>query len=301
MAIMKTNRRLSFAALFCLLFVFATPAPAQIVAALEIPAQADEPHPPAITLGSGVFTLLETPGGEGRSLMNALMAQASTSGNATTLGVSVDRISDDLRAQLPDVKPGAGLVIRYVSAGGPAAAAGLLKDDILLAWDNDRLVHPDQLGVLVQSSKPGEQVNLTFLRKSAQKEVKVTLAKTTDTQPAAANAAPHTLPSIKWHADQSFVLGSNGALTLADGGKLAEEMRKELKTIGLDDKTIDDAVKALAGGLKGPTTVMTAKITVVGPDGKVREISSDRDMEIYQLLNRFLGGDKQPAAGNPGK
>ena len=54
------------------------------------------------------------------------------------------------------------------------------------------------------------------------------------------------------------------------------------------------------GGLASSVQAQTI-YRIVGPDGKVREISSDRDMESYQLLNRFLGGDKQPAAGNPGK
>ncbi len=297
---MKTPRHFPSAALCSALIVLASPASAQDAPATEKPAQAADPNPPTITIGSGSLTLLGTPGSEAQSLLNALMGQTMPPPNTPTLGVAVDRISDELRAQLPDVKPGAGLVIRHVAEGGPAAAAGLLKDDILLAWDHDRLVHPDQLGVLVQSSKPGEPINLTFLRKRERQEVKLTLTQTTDPQPTA-TAASHPLPSIHWQTGQSFVLGSNGALTPADGDQLAEEVRKTLAESGLDNKTIEETVKALAGGIKGPTTVMTAKITVVGPDGKVREISSDQDMEIYQLLKRFLGGDKQPAPANPDK
>src|ERR1051326_3203056 len=60
------------------------------------------------------------------------------------LGISTAEASEALTAQL-DLKPGVGLVVTYVVGESPAAKAGLLKNDVLVSFDDQSLVHPAQL------------------------------------------------------------------------------------------------------------------------------------------------------------
>src|SRR5690348_10168921 len=59
------------------------------------------------------------------------------------LGVSATEASEALTSQL-DLQPGVGLVVTYVVAESPAAKAGLQKNDLLIGFDDQSLVHPAQ-------------------------------------------------------------------------------------------------------------------------------------------------------------
>src|SRR5262249_53252442 len=63
-----------------------------------------------------------------------------------------------------------------VDAGGPAEQAGIQQHDILEKLEDQLLVNPQQLNVLVRSYKSGQTVNLTLLRQGEHKTVPVTLA-----------------------------------------------------------------------------------------------------------------------------
>lgn len=79
------------------------------------------------------------------------------------LGISTEEATEALSSQL-DLKAGVGLVISYVAADSPAAKAGLKKNDVLVEYENQSLVHPAQLRKLVESRQEGDVVALTFYR-----------------------------------------------------------------------------------------------------------------------------------------
>lgn len=67
-----------------------------------------------------------------------------------------------------------------VSAGSPAAKAGLLPGDLILAIDGKRVANSDELIVAIRTHSPGDRVVLTYVRgKSAERKVDVTLAGST--------------------------------------------------------------------------------------------------------------------------
>jgi len=82
----------------------------------------------------------------------------------THLGVMMRRPSRALRAHLglPD---GVGLVVQRVEGGSPADRAGLKRNDVLHKLDDQILVNPEQLAVLVRMRKPGDEVKLAVVRK----------------------------------------------------------------------------------------------------------------------------------------
>jgi len=184
------------------------------------------------------------------------------------LGVRVDRISEDLRYQLPLVKPGAGLIVRELVPNGPAAQAQIEALDILLLWNDQLLVHPAQLQVLAQSSKPGDKIDLSYLHHGVLTKVQVTLAEQTQA------------PAKHGH---HYPTGDTGATPAARLGELLSSDVVRQAADALAKSGID--ANAVAGMLKGvdlgkldpakldPTALLGAKIALVAPDGTRREIN----------------------------
>src|SRR5450432_891520 len=94
----------------------------------------------------------------------------------TFLGVETSEVPRVVSEQLGLAK-GFGLVVDYVVPDGPAAAAGVLQNDILKMLNDQILMQPDQLAKLIRSYPEGTNVTLTILRKSAETKITVKLAK----------------------------------------------------------------------------------------------------------------------------
>jgi hypothetical protein len=93
----------------------------------------------------------------------------------TFLGL-VTRNADEVVAAQLELSPETGLVVVEVVPDGPAA--GVLKvNDLLVRFDDQVLIEPRQLGVLVRSHKEGDEVKLTYYRGGKQQTARVKLAK----------------------------------------------------------------------------------------------------------------------------
>ena len=78
------------------------------------------------------------------------------------LGVTIDRLPEPVRAQLPEAIPREqGLLVEQVMQDSPAARAGLQPFDILLQYNDQKLFSPEQLTRLVGSDSGGQPVKLT--------------------------------------------------------------------------------------------------------------------------------------------
>jgi hypothetical protein len=95
----------------------------------------------------------------------------------TWLGTAIEEAPEVLTAQL-GLSRGVGLVVTYVETNSPAAKAGLQKNDLLVEFEGQTLVHPAQLRKLVQMHKEGDTVKLTFYRAGKKQAVSATLGKT---------------------------------------------------------------------------------------------------------------------------
>jgi len=93
----------------------------------------------------------------------------------TFLGVEVMPASEAMSAQL-GLKRGIGLVVGHVVPDSPAAPV-LAKHDVLTKLNDQWLVEPHQLAVLVQSFDEGTEVGLTFLRAGKEQTARVKLVK----------------------------------------------------------------------------------------------------------------------------
>ena len=143
------------------------------------------------------------PGNSGGPLVNgagavigvnsAIASMASGAGQPGSIGLGfaipidvVKRITDELiktgtsrtpivGVQLNMTFEGPGAKVAEVTAGGPAAAAGLKVDDIVMTVNGSLIADPTSLIVTVRSFAPGDTVELTVTRDGQTLTVPVTL------------------------------------------------------------------------------------------------------------------------------
>jgi putative serine protease PepD len=175
-----------------------------IVSALDRPLQADEPGGPtrfyaaiqtdaAINHGNSGGPLVDT---AGRVIgINSVIRSASDSENGGNIGLGfaipinqAKRIAQDIidtgharrtviGAQLSSSyqNPNGGVEITAVTAGGPAANAGLAAGDVVTKLQGVPLDQAGDLIALVRKHPPGASVKVDFLRDGAPHTVQVTL------------------------------------------------------------------------------------------------------------------------------
>jgi membrane-associated protease RseP (regulator of RpoE activity) len=79
-----------------------------------------------------------------------------------------------------EITPTDGVEVRQVLVASPAAAAGLRSDDVLVAIDGEQLQKPDDLGTVVQASRPGDTLDVVVIRDGARITVPVVIAANSD-------------------------------------------------------------------------------------------------------------------------
>lgn len=95
----------------------------------------------------------------------------------TYLGVWVRDIDPALAAHLPGVVPNdEGVLVEAVAEDSPAAKAGIKVHDILLTYDDQKLLASEQFVKLVSNDKSGREVALGLIRAGKSETVKATLA-----------------------------------------------------------------------------------------------------------------------------
>ena len=91
------------------------------------------------------------------------------------LGVGVYSIDGDYASRLG---VSAGAVVDIVYEGSPAAEAGLERWDVIVRIDDEEIRSADDLVFTISSRKPGEDVEIVFVRDKTLKAVKAKLAET---------------------------------------------------------------------------------------------------------------------------
>jgi hypothetical protein len=80
------------------------------------------------------------------------------------LGFQIERVTDTVRAQLPQLLKGTGFAITSVDPDSPCNQAGLLPHDIIWKFGDQLLVNEAQLDVLLHHRNPGDSVKISIFR-----------------------------------------------------------------------------------------------------------------------------------------
>ncbi|MDD4892222.1 MAG: PDZ domain-containing protein, partial [Phycisphaerae bacterium] len=94
---------------------------------------------------------------------------------ASYLGIAAGPADAALRAQL-SLPEGVGLAVQFVDPEGPSKAAGVGQHDVLWKLNDQLIINPEQLTVLVRTFKVGEEVKLTVIRQAKPQVIAVKLA-----------------------------------------------------------------------------------------------------------------------------
>ena len=123
------------------------------------------------------------------------------------LGVEASTVPPVLGAQLALAR-GTGLVIGHVAPKSPAAGV-LQEHDILLQLDDQILIEPRQLSVLIRNHQEGDEVTITYLRGGQKATAKVKLG-------------VHEVPKFSWNE-----MPGPSPLLGGPGGPRIESLRAE--------------------------------------------------------------------------
>ena len=67
-----------------------------------------------------------------------------------------------------------GVIIEQVRSDGPAARAGLMKGDVVTAFDGQRVLSVNQFSRLVEETPPGWMVKITIVRDGKARDIPIT-------------------------------------------------------------------------------------------------------------------------------
>lgn len=93
------------------------------------------------------------------------------------LGLSVGRLDDAIRAQVPGLPPGIGFMVTTVETGSPAEKAGVKPYDILWKLGDQWIANEAQLFTLLRLSKEGDETKLVVYRTGQSLDLPVTLGR----------------------------------------------------------------------------------------------------------------------------
>lgn len=110
----------------------------------------------------------------------------------TWVGVATTGIDYALREHL-ELAEGFGIQVIEVIPGSPADLGGLRNNDIITHFEDQHLISPEHLSILVKTKKSGEKVAFTIIRKGKEEVIDVTLGET-DEDRFNRFPSPHNLP-----------------------------------------------------------------------------------------------------------
>lgn len=143
------------------------------VFAIEPPAGASAPPPPPAAAPIPAPAPLPPPVEQARPLP-ARPGRPAELPQAAYLGVGGYRVPELLAVHL-GLKDGEGLVVGSLDPAGPAAAAGLTQNDVLLRIDGATVASREDLTRAVLAKKPGDGVKLDFIHAGKPGDLTVTL------------------------------------------------------------------------------------------------------------------------------
>src|SRR6266513_2535444 len=114
--------------------------------------------------GTGNMRAFTSPNGNWSYNWNDDGALFGEAGNTAMLGVSTDKVDEG--AKITDITDESG-----------ADKAGLKEDDIITKVDDKKIEDPDDLTKSIRAHKPGDKVNITYLRDKKEQKVTAELGK----------------------------------------------------------------------------------------------------------------------------
>ncbi len=190
------------------------------------------------------------------------------------LGVEIQPVSQDIAENL-GLKSAAGAIVDKVMPGTPAAEAGLKTGDVITKLNGKNIAEASDLTLQVGMLKPGEKVQLTYIRDGAEKTAEATLAP----QKAEKTASADELTNDK----ATPALG----IKLAPAGEVAGSGDKGVAIVGVDP----DGAAAEQGLSAGQVILDVAGKPVSTPQEVKSEVANAKSQGKKSVLMRIQTAD----------
>jgi serine protease Do len=236
----------------------------------------------------GVNTAIYSPSGGNVGIAFAIPAKtvsevitqlmSSGSVNRGWLGVKIQNIDEDTAASL-GLGEAKGALINEVTAGGPAADAGLKNGDAVLAVNNNKVADSRDLARQIAGFAPNTKVDVRILRGQKEQTVAVKLGKfPSGKELAKVESGPSPEPTKATEMDQ---LG----LSVAPGSGAD----KDSVTITQVDGTSDAAQKGIKSG---DVILEIGGLSVKTPEDVANGVKDATKLGRKAVLMRIKTGDQ---------
>jgi putative serine protease PepD len=139
----------------------------------------------------GVNTAILTAGGGGGSVGVGFAVPSNTLREVVPRlerGRTVERAY--LGVQTSESTAGPGTYVAAVTAGAPAAAAGLQVGDVVIGVGGELITTPEDISIAIESRKPGEEIEIQVRRAGALKTLRVKLGTRPENAPGTSGTGP---------------------------------------------------------------------------------------------------------------
>ncbi|XAM01150.1 PDZ domain-containing protein [Phycisphaeraceae bacterium D3-23] len=210
----------------------------------------------------------------GQAPANAPMVEA------TYLGISCEPLDFDAAALLL-VDEGTGLAVTFVAEDSPASAAGLEVGDTLLQLDNQVLINPEQLAVLIRTHDAGEGVTLLVVRDGEEFELEAELG---------TNTVPQLGPGGRnlnqfWNVERQGNAGEFRVLPEGLHGRLAQ--------INPEIANIEEHMALIEAMLAEQMQAMPDLAEIRGNAEQMREQMHIHEEALRQMIEQMHGAEGQ--------
>ncbi len=177
------------------------------------------------------------------NLAKDITAQIKDHGNVRRgwLGVKIQRVTPEI-AQSLGLEAAQGALVAEVTAGGPAAKAGLRQGDVILGYEGKTLRRMRDLPSLVAATRAGTVAKLELWRDGRKSSVSVKIGKLAQEQVASAEERPE----IPGNASSTYLGAKLAALDSETRAKL--NLADDVKGVVISE--VDEDGRAAGAGLR---------------------------------------------------
>lgn len=229
--------------------------------------------------GGNIGIAFSIPSNMAKSVMEQLLKDGKV--RRGMLGVNIQNITDDTAKAL-DITDRSGILVSNVKKGSAADKAGVLRNDIIVAINGEKVEDSNVLRNKVAGSLPGSEIKLTVIREGKQMDLTATLDEFSEPDGKLTGNGPQ----------------DNGDGSAEKGGKLGLSLEplteKSARQLGLDADTegmvvagVDQNGPAAEAGIsRGDVILEINRKPVRSVDDVKSAIDISGDKPILLLVNR---------------
>lgn len=257
------------------------------------------------------------PVGEVATARPVATSSSSADGAGTPgFGMQVARTPDLLRQHL-GLGHGVGLVVTDVAAASPARRCGIAVNDVLVSIDDQSLIVPEQLAILLEATGEAAPRSCTLIRNGARLTISLRPEpprQDTQPPPQAAAATSHPAPPPATDAKRRPLVPTASALAILPNKKKAQEIAKASGTklsagvvrskgdtgVVQEDAdysieiTCDDETRLVVSDARG-RRIFDGIIETPEQRSGIPLVIRDRVEHLEKFLRRRLEGDTRPS------